>query len=155
MMIQAQRCGAQCHPELCKLRSSGQSKPQPGEMPAPWFAQLVLCQRSISRDTGGLKFLRVLFKLCWEMINCSKPSSSIRAFVSAFVSASCWFSRCVPLIAVRCASSLAGPAADDSSPGLQEHAELAGKRFQLAAGVNNLPYALLWVFQHHQHTAVA
>lgn len=33
------------------------------------------------------------------------------------------------------------PAADDISPGLQEHTELAGKELQLAAGVNNQPYA--------------
>lgn len=77
MMIRAQQCGAVCHPELCKLRSSGLSKPQSGEMPTPWFVQLVLCQRGISWDRGGLKFLWILFNLCWEMINGSKPSNSI------------------------------------------------------------------------------
>ncbi len=147
MMIQAQRCGAECHPEPCKLHSSGLSKPQPGEMPALWFVQLVLCQRGISWDRGGLKFLWILFKLSWEMSDCSKiPNSSW--LQSTFVPISYWFgsvdSRCIPLRAVRCVSSTeqpARPAADDSSPGLQEHTELAGKGLQLAAGVNNLPYA--------------
>lgn len=74
-MIQAQRCGAECHPKLYKLHSFGLSKLQPGEMPAPWFVQLILCQRSISWGTGGLKFLWFLFKLSWEMIKCSKTSN--------------------------------------------------------------------------------
>lgn len=74
-MIQAQRYEAECHPELWKLRSSGLSKPKPGEMPAPWSVQLVLCQRGISRGQGGLKFLWILSKLSWETINCSKTSN--------------------------------------------------------------------------------
>lgn len=75
MMMQAQRCGAECHPELCKLHSTGLSKLQPGEMPAPWFVHLVLCQRIISWDRTWLKFLWNLFELTWETINCCKTSN--------------------------------------------------------------------------------
>lgn len=71
-MIQAQRCGAECHPEPCKLHSSGQSKPQPGEMPACWFGQLVFCQRSISQDRETLESLQILLKRIWAMISCVK-----------------------------------------------------------------------------------
>lgn len=117
-----------------------------GEMPAPWFVQLVLCQKGISWVIGGLKFLCILFELSWEMINCSKPSNSIRArlFQSYFGSAvltqdafvSEWWGVWAAL------SSLPAPAADDNSPKpRQEHTDLAGKRLQLSAGVNNLPYA--------------
>lgn len=140
MMIQAQRCGAVCHPELCKLSSSGHSKPQSGEMPAPWFVQLFLCQRGITWDRGGLKFLWILLNLCREMINCSKPINSLRTrfFQLQVYWVSGVDSRCIPLWVVRCVSSTEQP---DNSPGLQEHTKLAGKRLQLAAGVNNPPYA--------------
>lgn len=102
------------------------------------------------------------------MINCSTTSNS-SWLQSTFVSVSYWFSsvdsRCIPLRAARCVSCTeqpARPAADDNSPGLQEHTELAGKGLQLAAGVNNLPYVPVGVpsrpthccNMHHERNAV-
>lgn len=45
----------------------------------------------------------------------------------------------------------AWPAADDTSPDLQEHTKLAGKRLLLAAAVNKLPYAPVGVSAQPTH----
>lgn len=87
------------------------------------------------------------------MVNCSKtqtPHGSRAHLFQSHTGFGSVDSRCIPLRAVRCVSSSEQPgrpaaAAADFSPGLQEHTELAGKWFEWAAGVNNLPYALVGV----------
>jgi len=111
--IQGQRWRAECHPELCKLHSSGLWKPQPGEMPAPWFVQLILCQRGISWDRGGLTFLWILLKLeSWSTAAKTKIKFLMtpeHVCFSLVMVQHCWLK--ILLRSVRCVSSISSPPA--------------------------------------------
>ena len=146
-MIPAQRCRAQCHPQLCKLHSFGPSKPQPGGMPASWFVQLALCQRGISWGRGALGFLWVLLKLSWDYkLLQNLKSRWLQGPVALIVSVWCWTTLTRDAFLSKqwgVWAALSGVPARLPMTVLQT--KLAGKRLQRAAGVNILPYATVGV----------
>lgn len=128
-----------------------------GRCPLPDLCSPCCAREAFHETEHGLNSYEIYLYSVERWSTAAKPQA-LMTLESTFVSLWYWLSsvdsRWIPSCAVRCVSSTeqpARPAADDSSPGLQEDAELAGKRLQLAAGVNNLPYAPVGVSSQPTH----